>query len=76
MPEITSGSVKLGPFDDDKDDLYLRKRNHLLNIMKKQNWDEEDKPLNNRGRKPKIKQTIKDTNPVKLINKSNKFFKF
>jgi hypothetical protein len=59
--------------DEGKDPEYIRRRDWLVERMKKQCWKSEDeKPLSKRGRKPKEqpKPIIDQTKP------RNKFFKF
>jgi hypothetical protein len=59
--------------DFDKDESYIRRRNFLLERMKKTRWDEEEsKPQAKRGRKPSPppKAQIDPNKP------RNKFFKF
>lgn len=40
--------------DEGKDESYIRRRNHLLEMIKKEKWEVDEKPqCNKRGRKPK-----------------------
>jgi hypothetical protein len=61
--------------DKDKDESYIRRRNILLEKMKRQQWnDDGDKPLpKKKGPKPKsvVPKVINDPQ-----RKNNKFFKF
>lgn len=53
---------------------YIQRRDHLLKIMKKTNWDVEDeKPKSNKGRKPK---PAPERAKPDLTKPRNKFFKF
>jgi hypothetical protein len=59
----------MNEYDKDKDESYIRRRDLLLQMMKRQQWDDEPKqPSKKKG--PKPKQQIPKT------NNQNKFFKF
>jgi len=60
--------------DEDKDPDYIRRRDWLLERMRKQKWDEPSEPKSTakRGRKPAPAPVPK----IDLNKPRNKFFKF
>jgi hypothetical protein len=59
--------------DEGKSEEYIRRRNWLLEKVKRTKWDDvEEKPQSKRGRKPKSKPK-----PMVDLNKPrNKYFKY
>ena len=65
--------MNVNKFIEPDDENYIRRRDHLLKSMKRQNWDDDidDSPKTPRGRKPKPHiKTKQDLNKGR-----NKFFK-
>lgn len=58
-------------FNEGKDESYIRRRNHLLEMMKKEKWDVDEKPqCKKRGRK--IKEKSKPN--IDLEKPRNKYY--